>query len=82
VSGRFGSFALGFATGALTVVAFRRLREIEWGQGYESLADEVKQNLEELEARIAPSLVSRPSNGGSASKKTGGSKRKSGKASG
>lgn len=53
VASRFGSFSLGFATGALTVVAYRRLREYVEAEDYERLADTVQANLQELEARIA-----------------------------
>lgn len=49
---RFGSFALGFVSGALTVVAVRRLREIELGEDVSSLSDSIQEQLEKLEARI------------------------------
>lgn len=49
---RFATFGIGFATGALTVLAFQRLREIEKGQSVEHLAESLQDNLAELEARI------------------------------
>jgi hypothetical protein len=52
VASRVGSFTLGFATGALTVVALRRLRECRDEIGYERLADSVQHHLQELESRI------------------------------
>jgi hypothetical protein len=52
VKSRFGTFVLGFATGALTIVAYRRYKECEQEVGYERLADSVQRHLAELEARI------------------------------
>ena len=49
---RFGAFALGFATGALTVVGFQKLKEYAESEDYEQLAETVQDNLHELEARI------------------------------
>lgn len=52
VCSRAGSFILGFAVGALTVAAFRRLREYVESEDYEHLAESVQENLQELEARL------------------------------
>jgi hypothetical protein len=53
VASRLGAFALGFATGALTVIGFQRLREYTESEDYERLADSVQDHLHELEARIS-----------------------------
>jgi hypothetical protein len=55
VASRVGSFALGFAVGALTVLAFRRLKDYADSDGYEKLAESVQSHLQELEARIGAS---------------------------
>ena len=57
---RVGSFALGFATGAITVVALRRLKECRDDMSYERLADSVQNKLQKLEARIGSSDVVAP----------------------
>lgn len=49
---RIGSFTIGFATGALTVLAFRRLREIEAGEDVASVSESIQEQLEKLESRI------------------------------
>ena len=52
MTSRWGSFALGFAMGAATVFAFRRLKDCEVEEDYERLADSLQAHLHELEARI------------------------------
>lgn len=49
---RLGCFLLGFGTGALTVAAFRRLKEHVGTESYEQVAENVQDQLEQLEARL------------------------------
>lgn len=57
---RIGCFTLGLATGALTVLAFRRLREVEAGEDVETLSDSIQDQLEKLESRIQSASAGKP----------------------
>lgn len=58
---RFGYFLLGFGTGALTVAAFRRLREYVETEDYERVTETVQDHLAELEARLSEVPKAKPS---------------------
>lgn len=57
---RIGCFTLGLATGALTVLAFRRLREVESEEDVETLSESIQDQLEKLESRIQNANSGKP----------------------
>ncbi len=56
-----GCFLLGFGTGAITVVAYQRLRERIATEDYERVSESMDDNLAKLEARLAEEAPAKPS---------------------